>query len=236
MPWGRVDSRVLQFFPQAYDRTTRAGNPPDSRVLNYMSRLREEPDSEEGSSPDEGVPEKGSGHRGIGPPMMVGVGYTQRELCDGQTLASPGRWPPGSRIYPTSRPWLQIAECYSRFADHYGTEELLVSLASGKVTECPFPSEEVSIFNRELLDIATQNGFQMIEKSGDRVDVPINFRFLQLLLRIADDPENGLGGLLTRSESGTRKQDAQVASRLSPEEEVAPGITVRPSGLFGRIY
>ena len=46
-------------YPQAYDRTTKAGNPADSRVLNYMSRLREEPDSEEGSSPDEGVPEKG---------------------------------------------------------------------------------------------------------------------------------------------------------------------------------
>ena len=134
-----------------------------------------------GSSPDEGIPEKGSGHRGIGLPMMVGVGYTQLELCDGQTLASPGRWPPGSRIYPTfyptSRSWLQIAECYSRFADYYGTEELLVSLASGKVTECPLRSEKVSIFNEELLGIATQNGFQMNEKSGDRVNVPINFRF-----------------------------------------------------------
>ena len=85
-------------YPQAYDRTAKAGNPADSRVLNYVSRFREEPDSEEGSSPDEGVPERGSGHRGIGPPMMVGVGYTQRELCDGQTLASPGRWPPGSRV------------------------------------------------------------------------------------------------------------------------------------------
>ena len=141
----------------------------------------------------EGVPEKGSGHRGIGPLMMVGVGYTQRELCDGQSLASPGRWPPGSRVYPTSQPWSQIAECYSRFADHYGTEELLVSLASGKVTECPFPSEEISILNRELLGIASQNGFRMNGKCGDRADVPINFRFLQMLLQIADDPEIGLG-------------------------------------------
>ena len=38
-------------YPQAYDRTAKAGNPADSRVLNYMSRLREEPDSEEGSEP-----------------------------------------------------------------------------------------------------------------------------------------------------------------------------------------
>ena len=38
-------------YPQAYDRTTKAGTPADSRVLNYMSRLREEPDSEEGLEP-----------------------------------------------------------------------------------------------------------------------------------------------------------------------------------------
>ena len=30
-------------------------------------------------------------------------------------------------------------------------------------------------------------------KPGDRTDVPINFRFLQLLLQIAADPEIGLG-------------------------------------------
>ena len=110
--------------------------------------------------------------------MMVGVGYTQRELCDGQSLASPGRWPPGSRVYPTARPWLQIAECYARFADHYGTEELLVSLASGKVTECPFPPEEISILVRELLGIASQNGFQMNGKirrprrCSDQLQIP----------------------------------------------------------------
>ena len=38
-------------YPHAYDRTTKPGNPADSRVLNYMSRLREEPDSEEGLEP-----------------------------------------------------------------------------------------------------------------------------------------------------------------------------------------
>ena len=43
-----------------------------------------------------------AGHRGVGDPMMVGVGCTQREMCGGQSLASPGRWPPGSRVYPSS--------------------------------------------------------------------------------------------------------------------------------------
>ena len=48
---------------------------------------------------------KFAGHRGIGSPKMVGVGYVQRELCDGQSLESPGRWPPSSRVYPSSTAW-----------------------------------------------------------------------------------------------------------------------------------
>ena len=78
--------------------------PPGHEILSFLARLREEPESDEGSSPDEGVPMKFAGHRGINSPMMVGVGYVQREFCDGQSLASPGRWPPGSRVYPSSRP------------------------------------------------------------------------------------------------------------------------------------
>ena len=74
----------------------------DPQVLSFMAKRREEPDSDEGSSPDEYAPGKSAGHRGCGDPMKVGVGYTQREYCDGQSLASPGRWPPGSRVYPSS--------------------------------------------------------------------------------------------------------------------------------------
>ena len=76
-------------YPDAYDRNLPTTGPPSSRVLNYLACLREEPESDEGSSADEGVPEKGAGWTGRGEPMMVGVGYTAREFCDGQSLASP---------------------------------------------------------------------------------------------------------------------------------------------------
>ena len=49
-----------------------------------MATLREEPSNDEGSTADEGVPDKGSGWLGSGPPMRVGVGYTARDICDGQ--------------------------------------------------------------------------------------------------------------------------------------------------------
>ena len=65
--------------------------------------------------------------------MKVGVGYVQREFCDGQSLASPGRWPPGARTYPSSTIWTSIRECFWRFTTHHGTEKLLVDLAMGKL-------------------------------------------------------------------------------------------------------
>ena len=72
-------------------------------------------------------------------PMMVGVGYVQREFCDGQSLASPGRWPPGSRVYPSSPAWSSVRDCFWRFTAHYGTEKLLVDLAMGKGRGISFP-------------------------------------------------------------------------------------------------
>ena len=48
-------------FPDAFDRYRDHGVPPDSRILSFMARLREEPESDEGSSPDEGVRPKNSG-------------------------------------------------------------------------------------------------------------------------------------------------------------------------------
>ena len=45
-------------YPDAYDRTQRYSVPPEPEILSFPARLREEPESDEGSSPDEGVPTK----------------------------------------------------------------------------------------------------------------------------------------------------------------------------------
>ena len=112
----------------------------DTRSSAFLHGSVRRPESDEGSSPDEGVPMKFAGHRGIGSPMMVGVGYVQREFCDGQSLASPGRWPPSSRVYPSSTAWSSVRDCFWRFTMHYGTEKLLVDLAMGKVRGISFPA------------------------------------------------------------------------------------------------
>ena len=65
-------------FPDAHDRDEEKAKPPSAQVLNYMAKLREVPEQSDGSSADEGAPERGAGWVGHGPPMEVGVGHVSR--------------------------------------------------------------------------------------------------------------------------------------------------------------
>ena len=124
-----IISEFAAQFPGSYDRKDPESGPPSSQVLNYLSRLREEPESEGRSSADEGVPTKGAGWCGEGEPMAVGVGYTSRELCDGMALPSPGRWPPAKRKYPERAVWREVADKFLWFARTSGTPLLEPVLA-----------------------------------------------------------------------------------------------------------
>ena len=95
-------------YPAACDRNNVTTGPPSSQVLNFLARLSEEATCDEASSADEAVPAKRASWQGQGPPMMVGMGYKAREYCDGQSLASPGRWPVNQRRYPTFKPWQNV--------------------------------------------------------------------------------------------------------------------------------
>ena len=148
-------------YPTAFDRTDFHATSPGPQILSFMAKLRDEPESDDGSTRDEGVLGKFAGHRGIGKPIQVGVGYIQRDLCDGQSLASPGRWAPASRFFPSTDHWNRTSNVFQRFTDHCGTEELLALLAMGKVDECPFPLVDVASLKEELIRTAAECGFHL---------------------------------------------------------------------------
>ena len=130
---------------------------------------------------------------GHGPPMEVGVGYVSRELCDGQSLASPGRWSPEQRRYPQHEQWKAVVKLFENFANTYGTEGLLTSLALGKVADCPFLPDEVKNLEAEVVRSAATNGYDLRREAADKTNTPTDFRLLQLLLTVAGDPEVHLG-------------------------------------------
>ena len=55
------------------------------------------------------------------------------------------------------------------------------------------PLDEVAHLEESVISVAAGCGHQIERRSGDRTDVPIDYRFLDLLLRVAEDPETGLG-------------------------------------------
>ena len=81
-----------------------------------------------------------------------GSSYTVREVCDGQSLASPGRWAVEDRTYPENPVWAEVARRYVDYAEKAGTPELLTPLALGKVSSCPFPHSEIEELKRGVVD------------------------------------------------------------------------------------
>ena len=188
-----IIAKFIELHPREYDRERTTERVPTSEELNLMATLREEPPSDEGSSADEGVPSNGSGWVGSGPPMRVGAGYTARDMCDGQTLPSLGRWPVASRRYPTTPIWKAVARKYEQFSAQYGTAELLTNLALGRVKESPFSEKDIQDLKQDVINELERAVLELKREANDRRDVPIDFRYLDLLLRAAEDPEVGLG-------------------------------------------
>ena len=118
----------------------------------------------------------------MGEPMSVGVGFICREYCDGQGLASPGRSPVARRQYQDSDMWQSVMSSCASFADQHGTAELLV----GKVREWPFKAADVQELKNEVIVKLASTDMDLTWCLSDR---PIDFRFLDLLLRAAGDPE-----------------------------------------------
>ena len=151
--------------------------------------------------------------------MKVGVGYTQRNFCDGQSLVSPRRWPPGSRVYPLPRSWTSVVDCFMRCSNHHGTEQLLVSLAMGKIEACPFPLHDVAGLKQAVIGTAACFGHQIARRSGDRSDVRIDYRFLDFLLRVAEDPETALGEYAQGVKVGPGTRMPRLPAPFKPEKK-----------------
>ena len=227
--------------PAAFDREEEGGDPPEAAVLDYLSRLREVPMSDTESSADEDIPMARAGWIGTGEPMVIGSGYTRREVCDGMSLASPGRWPPDQRNYPQSVEWLEVAEKVREFARREGPPELLMKLSLGQVNACPFPEQAIRSLKDELIASLAARGKVLKQLASDRTDLPIDFRFLELLLDASGD-EVGLGSFSQGVRIGVgarlprlpalykRKKKWRLACRSDPHDYLKTRLAQRVHG------
>ena len=211
-----ADSNIAEYkllHPEANDREDTNGAVPSSAVLSRRAQLRLEPDSSEGSSPDEGAPKIGSGWTGRGSPLLVGSSYKVREICDGQSLASPGRWAVDNRRYLEDSVWSE-----DRYA---GTLELV---GSWEDLQLPFPSEAKS--DRFPSDQRFING------TSSRGSVRCTCWVFVVIASGCTGPRNFAGRVLLRGASWAGGPTPTTTGALSDKEEVETAGSRRPEGIW----
>ena len=122
--------------PQAFDPSSSA-RPPLSSELNILAKAREDREDSEESGLEGAEANAPQGGSGTGKPMLIGSGYVERRLCDGQGLCSPGAWAPRDRCYPSSQLWTSISRLFLATAESLSSVQLLSKLALGRHAKSP---------------------------------------------------------------------------------------------------
>ena len=82
---------------------------------------------------------------------------------------------------------------FMSYADRNGAAHLLLSLAVGRVEQCPFDPQSVRELKEATVEALKRHGLELGRKGADRTDLPIDYRYLDMLLSAAGDPEVHLG-------------------------------------------
>ncbi len=147
------------------------------------------------TEPDEGALPVGSGVRGVGPPLTVGRGPKQRDLCDGAGICSVGRWAPRQRPSSTQPRLLTARAATKRFIARLdgrlggnGLRDLFGKLCRGEVMDNPFPMEEILSLRGHLEALFDDAPLQARPRDSDRPQ-PVRIRLLQAILHDGGDPD-----------------------------------------------
>ena len=157
-------------------------------------QLRLEPDAGDGSTPDEGAPKRGSGWTGRGSPLLAGS-----QLYSTRNLRRPTPRVPRAlgcgRLEISRRFHLERGgQTLQGLLGESGYAGALGIVGSWEDFELPFLSRR----NRRTeagsdLFPSDAKGLSLERHQEDRCDVPVDFRYLSLLLQAAQDPETSLG-------------------------------------------
>ena len=180
-----IIEELTTLYPWAHDRVLTT-TPPSSETLNHLAKLREEPFREDGSSADDSVPPSGAVWHRRGEVMMTGIGYTARELCDKQTLASPGRWPVPQRRYPCSAKWRTVPDRYTTYVRAHGSTELPMIFR----TCLSFSAQTINELKNPMTADLELDGMAIEKSPLDTRAIPTDVQFSR---RAAQDPQVGLG-------------------------------------------
>ena len=103
----------------------------------------------------------------------------------------------------------EVVGLLQKFSQQFGAKSLLMDLALGRA--------EVTLKDG-IIAVLHHRGLSLQRLVGDRDELPVDFRFLDLLLRASRDPEVHLGSFAQGVKVGP---GSQVASTVKAQEATA---------------
>ena len=100
----------------------------------------------------------------------------------------------------------------------YGTAIGLTRDGEDRVTSF-FHWMMLQSLKESVIAAAAGFGHRIDRRSGDRADVPIHFQFLDLLLRVAEDPETGLGEYAQGVKAGPGTRMPRLPALFKPKKK-----------------
>ena len=97
----------------------------------------------------------------------------RRDTCNGQSLASPGRWPVEHRTYSEDETSRFVAGLGTDFSRRVGTPASLASLVVRRIAECPFSPDSIQTLKRSVIRGLAARGLSSARKGGHSQDIPV---------------------------------------------------------------
>ena len=117
-------------------------------------------------------------------------------------------------------------------ASSHGSPRLLMDLNLGRSQECSFDAENIKVLKREMMEELVERSCDVYRTPDDRRDVSIDFRFLDLLLHVAEDPKMHIGSFATMCPSG-QPHNCHTSQHFTCQTEVEVATAIRPNELHG---
>ena len=149
---------------------------PSSHPLNHLARLREEVESDDGSSADARVVD------GLERDSLCRLALVTRSETTALMVG-------GGAPLPAGQHWKTVVTLFRKFSQQFCAENLLMDLALGRVEAMPFPTQEVAKLEDQIIASLSDRGLSLQRFAGDRDELPIDISFLDLSLRASDDLE-----------------------------------------------
>ena len=187
-----ITREYRNLFPEAYDREAEGADPPGSDVLIQVGSVLAHP--------------------------WWSVLDTRTEKC---AMVCPWpRW--DADLQSVERQ--EVAERERErerervFARREVSPDLLMQLALGRVSPCPFSDASIATLKQDIVEGLTTHGRVLKRSPSDRSDLPIDYSFLELLLDRVADPGLGMEQFAQGARIGVGSRLLLLSFRLLGDE------------------